>query len=176
MAFPVEGMRIDLGGLGKGFCADEAVKVLRERRVRGALVAMSGDIYALGLREDGKPWLLGVQDPRSEEGIVGRVLLTDRAISTSGNYERFVTIQGKRYSHIKDPRTGLPADNVPSVSVIGPDTLTTDIMDTALSVLGVEEGMKLLKQMDGVEAMFITYPEGKAQYTRSEGFGEFEQN
>jgi thiamine biosynthesis lipoprotein len=90
---------------------------------------MSGDINALGYRPDGKPWRVGIQDPRFPENpdaLVTVVELTDMAVSTSGNYRRFVEIGGKRYSHIVDPRTGLTAEEVPSVSVIGPDTVTTD--------------------------------------------------
>ena len=176
--FPVEGMRVDLGGLGKGFVADEVVKTLRARGARGALVSMSGDIYALGRRADRKPWRIGVQDPRNPRasGAYVTVLdLSDRAVSTSGNYERYTEIQGKRYSHIVDPRTGWTADAVASVTVIGPDTLTTDILDTSLSVLGVQEGLKVVLGLPGVEAMFVEVDaNGEPHITRSPGFARYE--
>jgi len=177
---PVEGMRLDLGGLGKGLCADEVTKLLRERGVTGALVAVAGDIHALGTRANGKPWRIGIQDPRqpdNPEALLGTLELTDMAVSTSGNYQRFVEIQGKRYSHIVDPRTGMPANDVPSVTVIGPDALTTDIMGTALSVLGVQEGLLLVESMPGVEAIFITFDdEDRPHITRSSGFSAFEDS
>ena len=138
--FPVEGMQVNLGGLGKGFIADEVVRLLRNRGVKGALVAMAGDIYAFGLRTDGSPWRVGIQDPRqsdSSQAVLGALYLSNQAVSTAGNYERYVVIQGRRFSHIVDPRTGLTAEDVPRVTVVGPHTLTIDIMDTALSVLGV---------------------------------------
>ena len=176
--YPVEGMKVDLGGLGKGSVADEVVKLLRRRGVDDALVSMSGDIYALGRKSGGQPWRVGVQDPRyprSSGALITVLGLADRAVSTSGNYERFCEIRGKRYSHIVDPRTGWTADAVASVTVIGQDTLTTDILDTALSVLGVEEGLKLVAGLPGVEAMFIEIDEkGEPHVTRSPGFAKYE--
>ena len=176
--FPVQGMRVDLGGLGKGLIADEAVKALKLRGVRSALVAMSGDIYALGTTAGGRPWRIGVQDPRLSRGggaLVTVLELTDRAVSTSGNYERYTEIRGKRYSHIVDPRTGWAADAVSSVTVIGPDTLTTDILDTSLSVLGVGEGLELASRLQGVEALFIVVDEeGELHFTRTPGFAKYE--
>ena len=176
--YPVEGMRVDLGGLGKGFVADEVLRVLTRRGVRAALISMSGDIYAFGRKPGGQPWRVGVRDPRHPDapGAFVTVLnLADRAVSTSGNYERYVEIQGKRYSHIVDPRTGRTADGVPSVTVIGPNTLATDVLDTSLSVLGVQEGLKVVAQLPGVEAMFVTVDgKGDAHLTRSPGFAACE--
>jgi len=176
--FPVDGMRVDLGGLGKGYCADEVHDLLESRGVTSALIAAAGDIRALGKRADGGPWRIGIQDPRnpdSSEALLAVVELAGLSVSTSGNYRRFVTIRGRRYSHIKDPRTGLCADHVPSVTVIGPDTVTTDVLGTALSVLGVEEGMAWVEQMPEIEALFITFAEQDApQFARSSGFGKYE--
>ena len=176
--FPIKGMRLHLGGLGKGYCADAVVKVLTDRGAASALVAMSGDIYALGVRPDGKPWRVGVQDPRKPKdpkALMTVLALTNMAVSTSGDYQRFVEIQGRRYSHIVDPRTGRTADKVPSVTVIGPDTLTTDILGTGLSVLGVAEGLRLVESIPGVEALFITFDEKEAPVlTRSSGFSRYE--
>lgn len=169
---------IDLGGLGKGFTADKIIDLLRGHGETSALVAMSGDIRAVGHRPDGKPWRVGIQDPRFPENpdaLVTVVELTEMAVSTSGNYRRYVEINERHYSHIVDPRTGLTAENVPSVSVIGPDALTTDIMGTALSVLGVHEGLKLVESMKGVEALFMEVDDaGELILTRSSGYGKFE--
>ena len=176
--FPAEGMRIHLGGLGKGFCADEVAALLRERGVRNAIIRVAGDIYTLGRRRGGLPWRVGVQDPRqpdSPEAMLTVLELSDMAVSTSGNYQRFVTIDGRRYSHIIDPRTGLAADDVPGVTVIGETTLSTDILGTALSVLGVSDGLRLIESLPGVEAMFVGFAEdGALRLTRSSGFSRYE--
>lgn len=178
VALPFEGMTLDLGGLGKGFIADRVVHQLQRGGVRNALVANAGDIYALGRRADGLPWAVGVQDPRrlnDPKALLTVLHLSNRAVSTSGNYERYVTIQNKRYSHIVDPRTGRTAENVPSVTVIGPDVTTTDILGTALSVLGVEDGLALIEKLPGVEAMFVVYDEeDRPLITRSSGFAMYE--
>jgi thiamine biosynthesis lipoprotein len=176
--YPAPGMRLHLGGLGKGFCADEAVAVLKARGVASALVAMSGDIYALGRRPDGGAWLLGLQDPRAPEDTsaqIGRVYLVNRAVSTSGNYRRFVEIGGKRYSHIVDPRTGRTAEAVPSVTVIAPRAVVADILGTALSVLGVRDGLALVESLPEVEALFVAVGADDAlTLTRSSGFAAYE--
>jgi len=176
--FAKEGLRVDLGGLGKGYVADEVVKLLRQRGVNSALVAIAGDIYAMGRRPDGKPWRIGVQDPRRADAptaLLTTLDISDRAVSTSGNYQRFVEIQGRRYSHIVDPRTGLSAERVPSVTVIGPNTVTTDILGTALSVLGVKDGLALVEAMPGVEVMFVTFDlENRPHLVRSSGFSRYE--
>jgi thiamine biosynthesis lipoprotein len=175
--FPVEGMRLDLGGL-KGYIADEVTKLLVRRGVKSALVAMAGDIHALGRKLGGGPWRIGVQDPRSPHSpdkVVTVLEISDQGVSTSGNYERFVEIQGRRYSHIVDPRTCQTAEAVPSVTVIGPDTVTSDILCKPLSILGVRDGLALLEKFPHVEALFITYDEkGGLQLTRSKGFAAYE--
>jgi len=169
---------IDLGGLGKGFVADDIAGLLKERGTTSALIAMSGDIRALGRHPDGRPWRVGIQDPRRPDElgpVVTVVEVSDMAVSTSGNYRRFVEIDGRHYSHIVDPRSGRTAENVPSVSVIGPDALTTDILGTALSVMGVDDGLKLVESMAGVEALFIMLDDsGLLILTRSSGFARYE--
>ena len=173
--FPVAGMRVDLGGHGKGFIADEVAKVFLKRGVKNALISMAGDIRAMGRSAQGRPWRVGVQDPRHPEAMVATLELTDRSVSTSGAYERFVEIQGKRYSHIVDPRTGQPAEGVLSDTVIGPDATTTDVLDTALNVLGVEEGLALIEKLGDVEVLFITSDEnGAPRFARSKGFAAYE--
>ncbi len=176
--FKTDEVSIDLGGLGKGFTADNIIELIRKHGEVSALIAMSGDIRALGHRPDGRPWRVGIQDPRFPDNfnaLVTVVEIIDMAVSTSGNYRRYVEINGRHFSHIVDPRTGLTAEKVPSVSVIGPDTLTTDIMGTALSVLGVKEGMKLVESMEGVEALFMEVDDtGELILTRSSGFGQYE--
>ena len=175
--FTKPGMQLDLGGLGKGFCMDRVAQTLRARGVQNALLAGSGDIRAMGRNPEGRPWRVGIQDPRQPENPdahLAVLALIDKSVSTSGNYQRYVTIQGKRYSHIVDPRTGWTADNVPSVTVIGPDSITTDILDTALSVMGVEEGMKYVEAHPGIEAMFVLFDKNNEPVvTQSKGFGKY---
>ena len=175
---PKRPVQVNLGGLGKGFCADEAAKTLRQRGATSALVAVAGDIYALGTRPDGAPWTVGVQDPRdpnNPNALLATLHLTDRAVSTSGNYQRYVTIRGRRYSHIVDPRTGRTADAVPSVTVVGPRTLDTDILGTALSILGVTEGLALVEKMPGIEVLFVNIDKKNRPYlVRSSGFATYE--
>lgn len=175
--FSKPGMQLDLGGLGKGFCMDRVSQALRARGVRNALLAGSGDICAIGRNPEGRPWRVGIQDPRKPDdpaALLAVLALTDKSVSTAGNYQRYVTIQEKRYSHIVDPRTGWTADNVPSVTVIGPDSVTTDILDTALSVMGVEEGMKYVDSHKGIEAMFVTFDKNNDPViTQSKGFAGY---
>jgi thiamine biosynthesis lipoprotein len=173
--FPIAGMRLDLGGHGKGFIADEVEKLFLKRGVRNALISMAGDIRATGRSAQGRPWRVGVQDPRRPEAIITTLELTDRSVSTSGAYERFVEIQGKRYSHIVDPRTGQTAGGVASDTVIGPDTTTTDVLDTGLNVLGVRDGLALVERLKDVEVLFVSYDEsGEMHLTRSKGFAAYE--
>lgn len=171
------GARLDLGGHGKGYIVQWVAEYLRRRGVADALVAGSGDILALGRRADGFAWVVGIQDPRAAEkpALLGKLAVIDRAVSTSGNYQRYVTIQGRRHSHIIDPRTGRSADAVPSVTVIGPDAVTTDVLDTALSVLGPEAGVKLVEGLPDVAALFILLDDaGRPQRVQSAGFARYE--
>jgi thiamine biosynthesis lipoprotein len=140
-----QGMRIDPGGIAKGYGADQAVKVLRARGVTHALVAVAGDIKALGNRPGGGPWRVGIRDPRGGPDDIFAIvsLPSDWAISTSGDYERYVIKDGIRFHHIIDPRTGLPARGLVSVSCIGPEATMTDSLATAVFILGKEEGVRV---------------------------------
>jgi len=173
-----ENLGINLGGVGKGYCAQEVGATLNERGVKHALIAIAGDIYALGGKPNGAAWSVGVQDPRepnSPQALLSVLHLNDMAVSTSGNYQRYVEIQGKRYSHIIDPRTGLTAEEAPSVTVVGPNVISTDVLGTALSVMGVKEGLAFVENMPEFEALFITFDDdNKPIFTRSSGFSKFE--
>jgi len=155
------GMRIGFGAIGKGFAANRAVHVLKERGVTGALVDAGGDLVAFGRQEDGTPWTVGIADPtprgqrRREGGVFGRLNVSDQAVVTSGDYERYVEIDGVRYAHILDPRTGWPVRGVSSVTVICPDGELADALATSVFVLGPEEGLALVDRLRGVEALVI---------------------
>jgi thiamine biosynthesis lipoprotein len=139
--FSVPGMKIDLGGIAKGFAIDCAVKKLREKNISSCLIA-GGQVYALG-DKFAKPWRVTIKSPR-ERNLAGYLELKDQSAATSGDYEQYFTKNGKKYSHIMDPRSGYPADSgISSVTVIAQDGLTADALSTAVSVLGKGEGEKL---------------------------------
>jgi len=171
--FTGEGVAIDLGAIAKGYIVDQGLDVLRRSGVSAGLIEAGGDIAAFGRKPDGGAWHIGVQDPtqpQSRAALVEVIEVGDAAVATSGNYRRFFEINGKRYSHILDPRTGRPADAVPSVTIIARDATTADALATAVSVLGVEEGMKLIESLPGVEALLITIGEDGPAFHESSGF------
>ncbi|RME67758.1 MAG: FAD:protein FMN transferase [Nitrospirae bacterium] len=146
---PLKGMKIDPGGIAKGYGADRAVDVLKAHGLKHALVAVAGDIKALGTRPDGTAWRIGIRDPRGGGDDIFAIvnLPSNWAISTSGDYERYVIKDGVRYHHIIDPRTGLPARGLISVSCIGPEGTMTDSLATAVFILGRQEGEKLAESL-----------------------------
>ncbi len=151
-------MSFDTGGIAKGFAADRAAGVLKEHGIGGALVSIAGDIRVFGTRANGKPWRVGIQNPRPTGGddeLLGYVELYDEGVSTSGDYERFFMEDGRRYHHILDPKTGYPADRGSvSVTVIAPEAVLTDGLTTGIFVMGPEAGMKLLDSL-GLEGLII---------------------
>jgi thiamine biosynthesis lipoprotein len=149
-----KGVRIDLGGIGKGHAVDRSIDTLRKLGIEHAMVNAGGDTRLLGDRR-GKPWIVGVRDPRNEGKMVTRLPLEDEAISTSGDYERYFEEDGVRYHHILVPGTGDVARAVRSATVIGPDATLTDGLSTTVFVLGVERGMELVSRLPGVEAVIV---------------------
>ena len=152
------GMAVDLGGIAKGYAVDKAIEALKAKGIRHALVDAGGDGYALGTRPDGSPWRIGVQKPDDETGeyYTGVLGLSDAAYATSGDYEQYAEIDGVRYAHIIDPRTGQPAQVAVSVTVIAPDCTTADALATGISVLGPKDGVAVAEKADGVECMVIS--------------------
>lgn len=170
------GMRLDLGGIAKGYAADEALEVLAKRGIRSALIDAGGDVV-LGDAPPGKPgWRIGVA--RLEvDGPPSHVLVLSRAaIATSGDRWQYVEIGGTRYSHLVDPRTGLGLTDHSSVTVVAPDGITADGLASAVSVLGPEEGLKLIEDTPGVEALIVRAPEGKIEKYESTGWRELGGN
>ncbi|MBI4161978.1 MAG: FAD:protein FMN transferase [Acidobacteria bacterium] len=157
---PRAGMAIDLDGVSKGYIVDRAVEVLRARGVRRGLVNAGGDLRAFA-PAGSDPFRIGIRDPAGgAEAILGEVPLRDGAAATSGNYERFVEIGGRRYGHILDPRTGLPVDRVLSATVLAPEAMRAGGLATGLFLLGREAGGDLVESLPGVEAVLI-YREGQ---------------
>jgi len=163
--FAVEGMRVDLGGIGKGYAIDRAVEAMQKAGALGGMVEIGGDIRCFGAPPVGKErWRIGLQDSRrvDEDISEGKVLLvlelTDAAVATSGNYQRFAVIQGRRYSHILDAKTGLTSEELTSVTVISQDALEADALATAVSMMGTDAGLALIEKTPQAEAILITAP------------------
>lgn len=149
--FSAPGMKIDLGGIAKGYAVDCAVSALKRKGVKDCLINAGGDIYCLGSK-NGRPWKVAVRNPR-KSGVVEYLDLQDKAVATSGDYEQYFTIDGKRFSHIFDPGTGYPADSgVISVTVIADDCLSADALATAIFVLGKDRWLKLSGDFPGIKA------------------------
>jgi thiamine biosynthesis lipoprotein len=152
--FSRPGVRINLGGIAKGYAVESVINVLRDAGVTHALATAGGDTRLLGDRGNG-PWIVGVRDPDDKEGLVTRLALQDEAISTSGDYERFFIEGDVRYHHILDPSTGRSVGHVRSVTIIGPDATMTDGLSTSVFVLGPDAGLKLIESLEGYEALII---------------------
>jgi thiamine biosynthesis lipoprotein len=147
--------RIGFGAIGKGWAANRAAAVMRAQGAAAGVVNAGGDLLAFGRREDGRPWRVGIANPLDRDRVFGYLEVTDQAVVTSGDYENFVIIDGERYSHILDPRTGYPAKEVRSATVVCPDAELADALATAVSVLGVEKGLALLDALNGVEGLLV---------------------
>ncbi len=144
---------IDLGAGAKAYAVGEAMKSLKASGVKSAMVDLGGDLYAIGLY-NGKAWKAGIKKPRGE-GALGIIGMTDLSMSTSGDYERFYEIDGKRYCHIIDPVKGVPASELISVAIITPDATMANLLSTSVFVLGRDKGLKLIEKYPGTEAIII---------------------
>lgn len=161
--FAVPGVRINLGGIANGYAVERGAEILNRNGVRHGIVTAGGDSRLLGDRR-GKPWVVGVRDPRAGDEVAVRVPLVDEAVSTSGDYERFFEEEGKRWHHIIRPSTGTPANGVQSATVVGPDAVLTDALSTSVFVLGVDEGLRLIATLPDYEAIVID-ADGKLYYS-----------
>jgi FAD:protein FMN transferase len=167
-----KGVRINLGGIAKGYAVERGVGILRELGVRHAIVTAGGDSRLLGDRR-GQPWMVGVRDPRKDGKVAIRMPLENEAISTSGDYERYFEEDGKRYHHILQPATGEPANGVHSATIVGPDAVITDALSTSVFIMGVDQGLRLLSTLPDYEGVVID-ADGKLFY--SDGLQPPEQN
>jgi len=152
--FQKEGVRINLGGIAKGYVVERAVGILKARGIRHATVTAGGDSRLLGDRR-GRPWMVAIRDPREEGEVTISVPLENEAISTSGDYERFFDEDGVRYHHIIHPGTGAPAGGMRSATVFGPDAVMTDALSTSVFVMGVDRGLRLIATLEGYESIVI---------------------
>ena len=152
--FTQAGMRIDLGGFAKGWAVDRGADILRSLGIRHAMVTAGGDTRLLGDRL-GKPWIVGIRDPRKDGAVVTRVPVVDEAVSTSGDYERYFEADGVRHHHILEPGTGRSPSAVRSVTIIGPTATHTDGLTKPVFILGVERGLEYLQRVGGVDAVIV---------------------
>jgi thiamine biosynthesis lipoprotein len=152
--FARAGMRIDLGGFAKGHAVDNAASILRHRGIRHAIVSAGGDSRVIGDRR-GRPWTIGVRDPRRAGEMAAVLPLEDTSISTSGDYERYFDADGVRFHHVIDPATGRSPASVHSVTILADDGLTTEALSKSVFVLGVEKGMRLIEAQRGVDAVVV---------------------
>ncbi|OGW61973.1 MAG: hypothetical protein A2V83_03810 [Nitrospirae bacterium RBG_16_64_22] len=158
------GMKVDLGGIAKGYAADRAAETLRKHGVSRALVAVAGDIRAVGEKAVGVAWHVGIQHPREPGAVLGSLKIADRSVSTSGDYERYFIKDDVRYHHILDPATGRPAAASRSATVLAPTTTLSDALSTAAFVLGPEKGIALVRSVPGAEAIIVDR-EGRVHVT-----------
>ena len=152
--FAQQGVRINLGGIAKGYVVERGVDILRQHGVEYGVVTAGGDSRLLGDRR-GRPWMIGIRDPREDGEVAISVPLEDEAISTSGDYERYFDEDGIRYHHIIKPSSGRPVEGVHSATVLGPDAVMTDALSTSVFVMGVDEGLKLIGCLPDYEAIVI---------------------
>jgi thiamine biosynthesis lipoprotein len=162
--FSQPGVRIDLGGIAKGYAVDCGIDILRKLGYTHALVNAGGDSRVIGDRF-GRPWIVGIRHPDNPDEIITRIPLVDSAFSTSGDYERYFDENGVRYHHIIDPHTGRSASKVRSATVLAPTATRTDGLSKTAFVLGPEEAMKIYDRLPDVDAVLVT-PAGKVLYTK----------
>ncbi|WP_396191420.1 FAD:protein FMN transferase [Flavobacterium sp.] len=149
------GMKLGLGGIGQGYIADKVKDLLQSKGCNSGLVNVSGDINTWGKQPNGELWTVGIVNPMNKNKVFATFPLDNSAVETSGNYEKFVTFNGIRYSHIIDPRTGYPATGIVSVSVFSKQTEIADALATGIFVLGVEVGLDLVNQLKGIECIIV---------------------
>ncbi|MCI3936311.1 FAD:protein FMN transferase [Chryseobacterium aahli] len=150
-----KGMRIGFGGIGKGYAAEMAKRILLQRDVASAVVNASGDLTTWGSQADGKPWTIGIADPDNAALPFSYMNITNTSVATSGNYEKFVVIDGKKYSHTINPKTGMPVSGIKSVTIICPNAEIADAMATPVTIMGVDAAIGLVNQINHLECIII---------------------
>jgi len=150
-----KGMRIGFGGIGKGYAADMAKILLIQKGIKSGIVNAAGDLTAWGCHPNGKPWTIGIADPQEAQHSFSHLEITNTSIATSGNYEKFVMIGGKKYSHTINPKTGLPVSGIKSVTIISPNAEIADAMATPVMVMGIKTGLDLINQIKGLACIIV---------------------
>lgn len=160
------GMKLGFGAIGKGYAADRAKELMQSLGVKGGIINASGDLTTWGKRPDGSDWMVGITNPLNKARMFSWLPVANRAIATSGNYEKKVVIDGVEYSHIIDPRTGYPVRGIRSVSIIADSAELCDALATSVFVLGVEKGLFLINQLESVACLIVDH-ENTLHYSRN---------
>lgn len=150
-----KGMRIGFGGIGKGYAAESAKRLLIKNGVKSGIVNAAGDLTTWGNQPNGKPWTISIADPENKHEAFSSLSISGLAVATSGSYEKYVIIDGKKYSHTIDPKTGFPVSGIKSVTIICPNAELADAMATPITVLGVDAGISLINQMQQIACIII---------------------
>lgn len=150
-----KGMRIGFGGIGKGYAAEMAKKKLIEANVESGIVNASGDLSAWGFQENGEPWTIGIADPNQKNAIFSAFKITNRSVATSGNYEKFVIINNKKYSHTIDPKTGYPVSGIKSVTILAENAEIADALATPVTVMGIDIGLDFINQLKNIGCIIV---------------------
>ncbi|HTE00419.1 MAG TPA: FAD:protein FMN transferase [Mucilaginibacter sp.] len=150
-----KGMRIGFGGIGKGYAADRARLILQQHGVSSGIVNAAGDLITWGTQPNGEPWTIAIADPDHTITPFSTLKISNMAIATSGNYEKYAIINGKKYSHTIDPKTGLPVSGIKSVSIISPSAELADAMATPVMVMGIKVGLDLINQLKHIACIVI---------------------
>jgi thiamine biosynthesis lipoprotein len=150
-----KGMRIGFGGIGKGYAAEMAKELLKSKGVESGIVNASGDLTAWGFQPNGKPWTIGIADPNAARNAFSYLEITNTSVATSGNYEKFVMIEGKKYSHTIDPKTGLPVRGIKSVTIISSNAEIADAIATPVMIMGTKVGLNLIDQIKGLACIIV---------------------
>ena len=150
-----KGMRIGLGGIGKGYAAEKTRQYLKSLGATAGIVNASGDLTTWGNQPDGKAWTIGIADPNHATSIFSYLEVSDMAVATSGNYEKYIWVNGRKYSHTINPKTGLPITGIKSVTILTPNAELADALTTPIAIMGIEAGLHLINQLHQVEAIII---------------------
>lgn len=151
----LEGMKIGFGGIAKGYAADLAKKMLQSQGVLAGIINASGDMNTWGFQPNGKEWQAGITNPLNKNKVFALMPISNAAVVTSGNYEKYVEFDGKRYSHIIDPKTGYPSSGIVSVSVFAPKAELADALATSIFVMGIEVGLNFVNQLNSIECIIV---------------------
>ena len=152
---PKKGMKIGFGAIGKGYAADATKKLMKSLGVSSGIINASGDLTSWGKKPDGTDWQVGISNPENPAKVFSWFPLRDAAVATSGNYEKYVTLEGKQYSHIMDPRTGMPVSGIKSVTVFAPKAELADAFATAVFIMGIDTGIDTISQLPGMSCIIV---------------------
>lgn len=170
IGFKKDNMSINLGGIAKGYVVDKGIAYLKEKGIESALINAGGDVYCLGEKEDGQPWKIGIRYPKKNRGVMGTIKVANKAVTTSGDYEKYFILKGKRFSHIINPSTGYPVEgSVVQATVVTENCTDADALATALMVMEKEKGLKLIEELPETEAIIVEETKGKLETTYTSG-------